>query len=253
MRRTCLLLLLALAAQRLPAAEPDVTISLAHRQATASPRRCGFTHTGAGNIVVQQPSQDALVLTMTGVAVAGAHPCKDSVAVLTFDLFQELEITINKKDVKQARVSLEARVIGLLRSHSCGGGSASISCPAQATLSPCGDSAALLHVELPGRAVAGGENLSVNDQFGPVKMDLPAGKFVLHQQFGIQATHPRCVLPCKTASAEFAPDPALDPLWISAWEPFKGAQKKEFGFQVTLKVSASPTDENGKAEQTKGN
>jgi hypothetical protein len=46
------------------------------------------------------------------------------------------------------------------------------------------------------------------------------------------------VLPCKAASAEFAPEPALDPLWISYWEPFHGAQKKDFGFQVTIKVSA---------------
>ena len=39
-------------------------------------------------------------------------------------------------------------------------------------------------------------------------------------------------------SAEFAPDPALDPLWISAFEPFHGAAKKDFGFQVTIKVAA---------------
>ena len=31
---------------------------------------------------------------------------------------------------------------------------------------------------------------------------------------------------------------ALDPLWISAWEPFHGASKKDFGFQIILKVSA---------------
>lgn len=30
--------------------------------------------------------------------------------------------------------------------------------------------------------------------------------------------------------------PALDALWISYWEPFHGAIKKDFGFQVTLKV-----------------
>ena len=41
----------------------------------------------------------------------------------------------------------------------------------------------------------------------------------------------------KAASAEFAPDPALDPLWISYWEPFHGANKKDFGFKVTLKAS----------------
>jgi len=30
----------------------------------------------------------------------------------------------------------------------------------------------------------------------------------------------------------------FDPLWISYWEPFHGANKKDFGFQVTVKVSA---------------
>jgi hypothetical protein len=45
------------------------------------------------------------------------------------------------------------------------------------------------------------------------------------------------MLPCKTASAEVAPDPALDPLWINAFEPFHGAAKKDFGFQVTSKIS----------------
>jgi hypothetical protein len=240
MRRVLLLLALAVGPAR--AADPDVTIALGNRQANAVPTRVGFTHTGGGNITVQQPSPDTLVVTMAGVAVAGAHPCKDSAAVLTFDLVQELDVAIAKADVKAARITMEARLVGLLRSHCCGGGSASISCPAQATLSPCGDGPALLHVELPGRAVAGGENLSINDQHGPVKLDAPAGRFVLHQKFAVQASHPKCLLPCKTASAEFAPDPALDPLWISAWEPFKGAKKADFGFQVTIKVSAAPAE-----------
>jgi hypothetical protein len=52
---------------------------------------------------------------------------------------------------------------------------------------------------------------------------------------------------CKGPSAEFAPDPAIDPLWLSYKEPFHGAAKKDFGFQVILKV-AEDTDnaaENG--------
>jgi hypothetical protein len=258
MRRALVAVLVGLSAGALArAADPDVTISLGHRQATAAPHRCGCTHTGAGNILVQQPSPDTLVVTLTGVAVATAHPCKDSVAVMTFDLCQDFEVTINKKDAKLARLSLEARVIGLLRSDCCCGGcgSASISCPAQATITPCGDGdhPEVLHILLPGRSVACGENLSVNDQDGPCKADVPAGHFTLHQQFGIEAAHPRNILPCKSASAEFAPDPALDPLWISAFEPFKGAQKKEFGFQVTIKASAAPADENGKKEEPKAN
>ena len=59
---------------------------------------------------------------------------------------------------------------------------------------------------------------------------------MLHAGWQVSATHPKALLG-QAASAEFAPDPALDPLWISYWEPFHGAAKKDFGFQVTLKVA----------------
>jgi hypothetical protein len=218
---------------------PAVTIALGSRQATATPNRVGFTHTGAGNIDVQQPTPDAVVITMTGVAVAGGHPCQDSVAALTFDLLQDFEVTFAGKDVKQAKLTLEARVIGLLRSHAKGGGAASITCPAEAVVAPCGvpGAPALVAVALPGRSVAAGENLSVNDREGPVGVPVAAGKYTLRQRFGVQASHPR-KLCGKAASAEFAPDPALDPLWISAFEPFHGAAKKDFGFQVIVRVAA---------------
>jgi hypothetical protein len=237
------LLTIALAAPALaadaPAPPPAVTISLGNRQSQGTPARQGFTHTGGGNIDVQQPSADTLVVTMTGVAVAGGHPCTDSVATLTLDLVQDLEVAVAKPEIKKVKLSVEARVIGLLRSHGCGGGSAGITCPAHAVVVP-GDAAgaALVEVSLPGRAVGGGENLSVNDQQGPVSSVTAPGRYTLHQQFGVQAAHPRKLLPCKAASAEFAPDPALDPLWISAFEPFHGAQKKDFGFRVTVKVEA---------------
>jgi hypothetical protein len=226
----------SLAAQPLA---PDVTIELGPRQAQGTPTRAGFSHTGGGNIDVQQPSADAVVITMTGVAVAGGHPCKDSLAALAFDLVQEFEVKVTKPEIRRAKLTLEARVIGLLRSHAKGGGSAGITCPAHATVTPCGaGGTALVEVGLQGRAVAGGENLSVNDKMGPVAAGLPAGRYTLHQVFGVQAAHPAKLLPCKAASAEFAPDPALDPLWISAFEPFHGAQKKDFGFQVTVRVAA---------------
>ena len=59
-----------------------------------------------------------------------------------------------------------------------------------------------------------------------------------HQTFhlAVRNAHGFCG---KASSAEFAPDPALDPLWISYWEPFHGAAKKDFGFQVTLKVATA--------------
>jgi hypothetical protein len=230
--------LAALAADA-PAPGPDVTIELGPRQAQGMPTRVGFNHTGGGNIDVQQPSPDVLIVTMTGVAVAGGHPCKDSLAALAFELAQEFEIKFAKPEIKQAKLTLEAQVIGLLRSHENGGGSAGITCPAHAAVAPCGATGgpALVEVGLPGRGVAGGENLSVNDKSGPVAVKVAAGRYSLHEAFGVQAAHPKRLCPCKAASAEFAPDPALDPLWISAFEPFHGAQKKDFGFRVILKVS----------------
>src|SRR5205814_3948182 len=99
---------------------------------------------------------------------------------------------------------------------------------------------------VPPHSVAGGENLSVNCHEGPVSVPVAAGPYTLHQVFAVAAQHRHSVLPCKAASAEFAPDPALDPLWISYWEPFHGAVKKDFGFQVTIKVAddtaAAPAD-----------
>lgn len=221
-----------------PSAGPVASITLGARAAQGVPSRVGFTHTGGGNIDVQQPSPDVLVVTMTGVAVAGGHPCKDSAAVLAFDLSQDFEVTFAKEKVKNPKLTIEARVIGLLRSHCKGGGSAMIHCPAQATVVPCAGGPALAEVALQGRTAAGGENLSVNDKVGPACVPLAPGKYALKAVFGVSAAHPAKLLPCKTASAEFAPDPALDPLWISAFEPFRGAAKKDFGFQVTVKVSA---------------
>lgn len=241
-----LLLILPPVAHRLsadapaPTPGPTVTIDLGSRQAQGVPTRQGFSHTGGGNIDVQQPSPDTLVVTMTGVAVAGGHPCKDSLAALAFDLCQDFEITAAKPDIKRAKLTIEARAIGLLRSHEKGGGAASITCPAHAFIVPAGvvgEAPALVEVAMPGRAVAAGESLSVNDKCGPIPAVVSPGKYALREVFGVEATHPNRLLPCKAASAEFAPDPALDPLWISAFEPFHGAAKKDFGFQVIVRVS----------------
>ena len=213
---------------------PSITINLGGRQGRVVPARQGFTHTGVGNIDVAQPSPDTVVITMTGVAVAGGHPCKDSVARMIFELEQCFGVKFENPKVKQAKLTLEGRVIGLLRSHKKGAGSAAEG-PAHAAVTA--GPVQVLTLSLPEHSVSGGENLSVNDREGPCGAAIQPGSYVLHQTFEVSAAHPRAVLPCKAASAEFAPDPALDPLWISYWEPFHGAIKKDFGFQVILKVA----------------
>jgi hypothetical protein len=211
-----------------------VTITLGARHGHVTPTRQGFTHTGGGNIGVAQPTPDSLIITMAGVAVAGGHPCKDSVATLEFTLDQCLEIAFEKPEIKLVKLTLEGQVIGLLRSQGKGGGSAEQR-PGCATIAT--EAGPVLTLCVPPHSVAGGENLSVNCREGPVSISIPAGKYTLHQTFAVTASHPRTLKLCKAASAEFAPDPALDPLWISYWEAFHGAAKKDFGLQITLRVT----------------
>ncbi len=223
---------------------PDVSIVLGGRDAKVTPARCGCTHTGGGNIDVAQPSPDTLVVTMAGVAVAYGSPAGPASAALDFVLSQGFEVSFDKPTVKAAKLCLEAQVYGFLRSHKVGsaeeGGTAAVT----------GAGGQLLTVDVPSHAVAGGESLGVNDKTAPCCVVLPApGKYCLNQTFHVGAAMPRAIFPCKAPSAEFAPDPALDPLWISPKEPFRGAAKKNLGFQVILKVTPEelpPPAPNGK-------
>lgn len=212
---------------------PPASIVLGSRHGHVTPNRCGFTHTGAGNIDVAQPTSDVVVITMTGVAVAGAHPFTDSTASMNFDLIQNFEISFDNPKLKRAKLVLEGRVIGLLRSHAKGGGTAGEGLGCASVLR---DGTGLITLCVPEHAVACGENLSINDHEGPVEIPIAPGKYALAQTFVITASHAGTLRLCKAASSEFAPDPALDPLWISYWEPFHGANKKDFGFQITLKI-----------------
>jgi hypothetical protein len=223
---------------------PAVSINLDARSAKVVPARQGFTHSGGGNIDVAQPAADTIVITMTGVAVAGAHPVHASVATLQFDLEQSFEVSFDKPGVKKARLTLEGRVIGLLRSHK-GGGTAEVCTPGSAAV--LAGPKEILSLHLPANSVSCGDSQSINNRLGAQGVSVGAGTFTLHQVFALTASHPRSLKWCKAASAEFAPDPALDPLWISYWEPFHGAAKKDFGFQIILRAAA----ENGAAVEKK--
>jgi hypothetical protein len=241
------------------AAAPPVSFTLGPRQGHAMPSRAGCTHTGGGNIDVAQPSPDTVVITMTGVAVAYGF-VHDASASMRCELQQALEINFDNPKVKKAKLTMEGRVIGLLRSG-CKGGTAAYdnACaalgtgpvavlPANAPSLSLSIPASVLALTVPPHSVGGGENLSVNDHDGPVSAPIIAGKYVLYQTFQVSAATPCGLLP-KAPSAEFAPDPALDPLWISYKEPFHGAAKKDFGFQITLKVAEDT--ESAAAEEKK--
>lgn len=221
---------------------PPVTITLGSRHGHVSPDRCGCTHTAGGNVDVQQPSSDTVVITVTGVAVAYGTPCQGSHATMGADVEQCFEVVFDNPKVKKAKLTIEGRVVGLLRSHCKGGSAAYDHAVASVTSGPT----PLVTLSVPPHAVGEGDNLSVNDREGPVSTPIFAGKFTLHQKFVVTATAPKSLLPCKAPSAEFAPD-AMDPLWISYKEPFRGASKKDFGFQITVKVAEDTS--NGEEEK----
>jgi hypothetical protein len=204
------------------AAPPPVSITLHERHGHVTPVTGKCTHTGGGLIDVASPSPDTVIIIMSGAAVANSE--------MKFDVDQCFEVTFDDPKVKKAKLTVEARVVGLLRGGSRGSASFSDAC-AHITCGPAG----LLSVCVPPHSVCGsGDNLAVNDHDGPKTAAVVAGLYTLNQTF-LVAAHTDSLI-CKRPSAEFAPDPALDPLWISYHEPFHGVKKDTFGFQVILRV-----------------
>jgi hypothetical protein len=205
-----------------PPPAPPVSMTLLDRHGHVTPSRAACSHTGGGNIDVQQPAPDTVIVTMTGAVVADSS--------MHFDLEQCFEVSFDNPKVKKAKLSIEGRVIGLLRGAKKGGASYGDAC---ASVGVAAES--IINVCVPPHGVDGCDNLAINDHAGPLSVPIAAGKYSLQQTFNI-AAQGKCAL-AKKASAEFAPDPALDPLWISYHEPFHGTAKKDFGFQVILKVA----------------
>jgi hypothetical protein len=213
---------------------PPVSITLLGRHGHVTPTKGHCTHTGGGLIDVATPSPDTVVVTMTGAAVANSS--------MQFDLEQCFEVNFDDPKVKKAKLTVEGRVIGLLRGEKKGCAEYNDAC-AHVAAGP----AEVLAVCVPPHQVCDHDNLSVNDHDGPCSAPVVPGKYTLRQTFTIRATTSGVL--CKRPSAEFAPDPALDPLWISYHEPFHGVKKDSFGFQIILKVAAD-TDEGNGAKKT---
>lgn len=221
-----------------PPPPPAVKLRLGPAEGTALPHRTCAAHAGGGNILAVQVAEDTIATSMTGAVVAKSVPLCDSIAEYTFDLTQHFEVVANGLKCP-AKLLLEARVVGLLRNPKCccPYGSAAISIPARAAILCRGEE--ILQVSLPPRSAASGEELSVYNREGPVCIPIVPGKYTLHEVFGIQATNSKWGCLGKGPSAEFAPAKALDALWINKREPFHGAIKKSFGFQVIVKVVPS--------------
>jgi hypothetical protein len=68
--------------------------------------------------------------------------------------------------------------------------------------------ATLVTLSVPPHAVAGGENLAVNDHDVPYVVPITPGPYAPHQTFTVTASHPRTWCPGRTV-AEFGSDSGL--------------------------------------------
>ncbi len=257
--------------QPAPSTAPPISIILGPRHGHVVPERHGCTHTGGGNIDIAQPTPDVLIVTMSGAAVAYGAVCH-ATAAHAFDLEQCFELSFDNPKVKKGKLTMEGRVIGLLRSHcpkdaaeydnACASVSIGTVAVPNGQALPNGEwgnglavqtgPSCMLQLCVPPHSVGGKQSLSVNDHDGPYSASVAAGKYVLRQTFHISAMAHPYIVPVKGPSAEFAPDPAIDPLWLSYKEPFHGAIKKDFGFQLILKVAEdteAEKPENGAKEE----
>jgi hypothetical protein len=209
---------------------PPVSITLIERHGHVTPLKGKHTHTGGGLIDVATPAPDTVLVTMSGAVVANA--------TMQFDLEQVFEVSFDDPKVKKAKLLVEGRVIGLLRGEKMGCAEYTDAC---AHIGDCTTN--FVSVCVPPHSACNCGSLAVNDHDGPKAVPVVPGKYTLRQTFTLSARSD-CFL-FKRPSAEFAPDPALDPLWISYFEPFHGIKKDTFGFQVIFKVVPDTDPGNG--------
>jgi hypothetical protein len=214
---------------------PPVSLILHQRHGHVTPVKGKHAHTGGGLIDIVSPAPDTVVITMSGAVVANGS--------MAFDLDQLVEVSFDDPKLKKAKLTIEGRVVGLLRGEPLGCAEYT---DASAHLGVA--SANLVGISVPTHSVCQRDSLAVNDHDGPYTVPVLPGKYTLHQTFTI-AANSRCRA-CKRPSAEFAPDPAIDPLWINYWEPFHGVKKDTFGFQVTVRVAPDTDDGNGNKKGT---
>jgi hypothetical protein len=225
---------------------PPIEIVMTPGEANGVPYKKGVSWANGGIIDVAQPNPTTIVVTMSGLSATNADLLCHSAAGYQFDLAQDFEVCFHSRRIRSAKLQMEGRVVGLLRTdhkyYTCClcniSGTASTE-PATAAIS-CGHEF-ILTLALPARATSCRQDLSVYNHEGPVCVPVIPGHYTLHQCWGFGTTHPPFF--CRGASAEFSPQPqycveggGTEGYWFSHFHPFNGTATKDFGFQVTIRV-----------------
>jgi hypothetical protein len=234
-------------------------------EASAVPIKKGLAWANGGVIDVAQPNPTTLTITMSGLTATNADLLCTSVANYHFELTQAFAVVFNSKRVVGAKLTLEGRVIGILRTDhthhtpccfpGCRHCGTAETLPATAAVTSEGGE--LVSLSLPPRQSCCCDDLSVYNHEGPFCVPVICGKYMLHETWGFGTTHP--AFWCRGASAEFSPQPQYCPeageYWFQHFHPFNGLASKDFGYQVTLKLipEFKAIDEKGDEDKGKDN
>lgn len=224
-----------------PPPGPAYQIVLRSRTATATPMRSKDAQTGGGSITVEQPEPHTIVVTMGGAAVVGSDFHASS-AGITFDLQQDLDIIPTRKGVRPPRIGMVGRVVGTLvvtDPGKCGKalGTAEQG-PAAACLSTGG--ASVLSLNVKSATLGSAQESSINHREGPIESPAATGSYRLSGSFSIGATQGKGVWHRQYAVADFDPAPQLDGTWADVLKPFRAVPRRDFGFQLILRVVEEP-------------
>jgi hypothetical protein len=213
-----------------PAAPPTFTIALGGRTACVNPTTRHFARADGGSIDVQSPAQGVLAASLSGSVAANAYLGHTGSAVESFHLVQEFEIACSDTSVSAVALTLDSSLVGFVRSKYKGGACVQV---ASATVTSAGLLASPLSIAYPPMCVAGTEARLCNQHTEPITgRSLPLGKYVLTAELVIEAE--ASGLCDGHSAADFSPTAALPADFVRLRDPFQNADKKNFGFSLTL-------------------
>jgi hypothetical protein len=218
----------------LPGSRGVYELKLGARSACVIPRHRGQSRAEGGQIDVTSPSSSTLAAVLSGSVAANAYLGCPGRAVERFELVQEFEITCSDKNVKTAKLSLDSVLAGFVRSKHHAETGVRL---ATARVCPIGSPQPVMVITHPTLSTQGTDGRHCNQHLPTLEMSVVAlgsytlmAEFVLEAEaFGIVDAH---------ANADFSPSGSLPSDWVRSRDPFQGVDKKDFGFSLTLEVTA---------------
>jgi hypothetical protein len=227
-----------LAGDSFPGPEIGLRLVAGQRNATADANKGALGYTSSPLIEVTQPRADTLLITMTGMAVAGGLPCEESRAEVMFELMQSFAVIRDRPSQFPVKLVLEAQLMGLFRANRDGAGVATVTVPAEACITTGGTTVS--RVGFQPRTFSGKDIIMISDRSPPVEALVLPGELTLHQKFAFACAHPKKCFHKNVVMAVFG-EAGRMPEWVHLLDPYRDLPRnRDLGFRVAIRVEPAP-------------